>query len=45
MNAGYSTRYVRSKLQRVAEAAGLKYGSISNIGSTFYGPPAVVRLS
>jgi uncharacterized protein HemY len=43
-SAGYSNRYARTKLARAAEAAGLEYRGISNIASTYYGPPAVVSV-
>ncbi|EDQ92767.1 uncharacterized protein MONBRDRAFT_4769 [Monosiga brevicollis MX1] len=40
--AGYSTRYSRIKIERASTAAGLQHHSITNIGSTYYGPASVV---
>eukprot|EP00045_Choanoeca_perplexa_P010946 m.113861 g.113861 ORF g.113861 m.113861 type:complete len:658 (-) comp15456_c0_seq1:1063-3036(-) len=41
-NAAYSTRYARHKLANAAASAGLKYNSVTNIASTYYGPASTV---
>lgn len=41
-NAAYATRYARIKLSKVSQAAHLKHVDISNVASTYYGPPALV---